>query len=87
VYLFEAHYPITNINQTCITTLALRNMVHPFGNGMLNQACPMNDILRDLTSQLSELQQLKAQVPQLVLADAYVHSTGHDAEGGRLSAL
>ena len=70
VYQFGAKHAITNIPQTCITTLALRNMVHPFGNGLLDQACPMNDILRDLASQLSELQQLKAQVPQLALADA-----------------
>lgn len=60
----------TNDVQTCITTLALRHIVRPFGDGMLNQACPMTDILKDLASQLSELRELKAQVPDFNLADA-----------------
>ncbi|KAI6860606.1 adenylate cyclase protein [Hortaea werneckii] len=41
--------------ETCITTLAVRNMMRPFKHGMLRQACPMSDILTDLTSQLDEL--------------------------------
>jgi len=45
--------------ETCISTLAIRNMIRPFKNGMLSQACPMSDILDDLTSQLSELKHLK----------------------------
>jgi adenylate cyclase len=47
--------------QTCISTLAIRNMIRPFANGMLSQACPMSEILGDLTAQLSELKTLKAQ--------------------------
>ncbi|EON67891.1 hypothetical protein W97_07388 [Coniosporium apollinis CBS 100218] len=45
--------------ETCITTLALRNIIHPFRNGMLQNACPMSDIFSELTSQLSELQALR----------------------------
>jgi len=45
-------------------------MVRPFGVGMLNQACAMSDILKDLASQLSELREIKAQIPDLNLADA-----------------
>jgi len=46
--------------QTCATTLALRHMVRPFGQAsLLEQACPMSDILVELQSQLSELQQFK----------------------------
>ena len=47
--------------QTCISTLALRNMIRPFKDGMLNQACPMADILTELSGQLQELKQLKEQ--------------------------
>ncbi|KXT14282.1 hypothetical protein AC579_1269 [Pseudocercospora musae] len=47
--------------ETCISTLAVRNMIRPFQNGMLSQACPMSDILTELTSQLDELKSLKAQ--------------------------
>jgi adenylate cyclase len=36
-------------------------MIRPFSNGMLDQACPMSEILGDLTAQLSELKTLKAQ--------------------------
>ncbi|SMR56502.1 unnamed protein product [Zymoseptoria tritici ST99CH_3D1] len=46
--------------ETCISTLAIRNMIRPFAKGMLSQACPMEDILGDLTAQLSELKTLKA---------------------------
>jgi adenylate cyclase len=46
--------------QTCISTLALRNMIRPFRNGMLSQACPMSDILNELSSQLTELKTMKA---------------------------
>jgi adenylate cyclase len=45
--------------ETCITTLSLRNMVRPFKNGIVNQACPMGDIFADLADQLRELQELK----------------------------
>nr|POF13463.1 adenylate cyclase [Quercus suber] len=47
--------------ETCISTLAIRNMIRPFKNGMLNQACPMSDILSELTSQLAELKTYKDQ--------------------------
>lgn len=36
-------------------------MVRPFKNGMLEQACPMHDILTDVASQLSELKELRRQ--------------------------
>lgn len=42
--------------KTCITTLALRNLVRPFRQGMLQQACSMSEIFRDLTDSLAELQ-------------------------------
>ncbi|KAF2012161.1 PP2C-domain-containing protein [Aaosphaeria arxii CBS 175.79] len=46
--------------ETCTTTLALRHMVRPFGqNSLLQQACPMADILTELQAQLKELQQFK----------------------------
>ena len=48
--------------QSCITTLALRNMVRPFKDGMLEQACPMSDVLASLADQLSELKMLKESV-------------------------
>ncbi|KAF1809004.1 adenylate cyclase protein [Eremomyces bilateralis CBS 781.70] len=48
--------------ETCVTTLALRNMVRPFQGGLLGQACPMDEILTDLTSQLGDLQRMKAEV-------------------------
>ncbi len=47
--------------QTCISTLAIRNMIRPFSNGMLNQAGPMSDILGELSSQLEELKTYKEQ--------------------------
>jgi len=47
--------------QTCVNTLAIRNMIRPFENGMLNQACPMSDILGELSSQLEELKMYKEQ--------------------------
>nr|POE48068.1 adenylate cyclase [Quercus suber] len=47
--------------ETCISTLAIRNMIRPFKNGMLNQACPMSEILGNLTSQLAELKTYKEQ--------------------------
>lgn len=47
--------------QTCISSLALRNMIRPFSNGMLTQACPMSDILGEVQSQLDELKMYKAQ--------------------------
>jgi len=36
-------------------------MMRPFKNGMLDQACPMSEILTDLTSQLDELKTYKEQ--------------------------
>lgn len=36
-------------------------MIRPFENGMLNQACPMSDILGELSSQLAELKTFKEQ--------------------------
>ncbi|KAI9688825.1 MAG: cysteinyl-tRNA synthetase [Bathelium mastoideum] len=45
--------------ETCITTLTLRNLVRPFSQGMLQQACPMTEILSQVTSQLTELQTIK----------------------------
>ncbi|CAI6334603.1 unnamed protein product [Periconia digitata] len=46
--------------ETCATTLALRHMVRPFGQGsLLEQACPMSDILTEIQFQLSELQAYK----------------------------
>lgn len=40
-------------------------MIRPFKDGMLSQACPMSDILSDLTNQLDELRSLKEQVGDL----------------------
>ena len=37
-------------------------MVHPFKDGMLDQACPMADILETVSSQLEELKTMKEQV-------------------------
>jgi adenylate cyclase len=46
--------------ETCTTTLALRHMVRPFGSvPILEQACPMSDILGELAASLKELQQYK----------------------------
>ncbi|KAF1963402.1 hypothetical protein CC80DRAFT_4847 [Byssothecium circinans] len=46
--------------ETCATTLAVRHMIRPFGKGsLLEQACPMSDVLTELKCQLSELQQFK----------------------------
>lgn len=36
-------------------------MVRPFKEGMLEQACPMNDILSEVASQLCELKELRRQ--------------------------
>jgi adenylate cyclase len=36
-------------------------MVRPFRNGMLAQACPMADVLGELTNQLVELAALREQ--------------------------
>lgn len=47
------------VPQTCITTLAVRNLVRPFANGVLEQACPITDILRELADSLQELQDWK----------------------------
>ncbi|KAK5288286.1 hypothetical protein LTR16_003418 [Cryomyces antarcticus] len=48
--------------ESCITSLALRNLIRPFRPGRLfEQACPMADILSELTSQLAELKAFKEQ--------------------------
>ncbi|KAK5168965.1 uncharacterized protein LTR77_006274 [Saxophila tyrrhenica] len=47
--------------ETCVSTLAIRNMIKPFKDGMLNQACPIGDILGELTSSLEELRKYKEQ--------------------------
>lgn len=36
-------------------------MIRPFSNGMLSQACPMSDVLSELSSQLEELKTYKEQ--------------------------
>jgi adenylate cyclase len=36
-------------------------MVRPFKNGMLEQACPMADVLAEVASQLDELKVLRQQ--------------------------
>lgn len=36
-------------------------MIHPFKDGMLTQACPMSDILGELSTQLDELKTYKEQ--------------------------
>ncbi|KAK5115157.1 hypothetical protein LTR85_009915 [Meristemomyces frigidus] len=56
--------------ETCISTLAVRNMIRPFKDGMLTQACPMSDILGELTSQLEELKTYKQQEADYELAPA-----------------
>ncbi|KAI9654020.1 MAG: cysteinyl-tRNA synthetase [Alyxoria varia] len=48
--------------ETCVTSLSLRNLVRPFHQGMLTQACPMTDILGGLSNQLAELKTLKEQI-------------------------
>lgn len=50
---------LTLRQQTCVNTLTVRNMIRPFSNGMLNQACPMSDVLGELQSQLDELRAYK----------------------------
>lgn len=47
--------------QTCVNTLVMRNMIRPFADGMLSQACPMSDILGELQAQLDELKTFKAE--------------------------
>jgi len=56
--------------ETCISTLAIRNMLRPFKDVMLNQACPMSDILGELTSQLEELKMYKEQAGDFDIAPA-----------------
>lgn len=51
--------PLLTIRQTCITTLSLRNMVRPFKDGMLDQACPMGDILDEVQARLAQVQALR----------------------------
>jgi adenylate cyclase len=60
-FCFGDHFKLTDYSQTCISTLAIRNMVRPFKDGMLEQACPMADILGEVASQLDELKVLRLQ--------------------------
>ena len=48
--------------QTCISTLAMRNIVRPFSanRNLLEQACPMDEVLQELSAQLAEFRALKA---------------------------
>jgi adenylate cyclase len=39
-------------------------MVRPFKNGMLEQACPMADVLAEVASQLDELKTLRQQADE-----------------------
>ena len=48
--------------ETCVTSLALRNLVRPFRAGMLDGACPMGDIFSELSDSLSMLDTLKQQI-------------------------
>ncbi|KAG9675055.1 adenylate cyclase protein, partial [Aureobasidium melanogenum] len=48
--------------ETCVTTLALRNMVQPFRPGILSTSKPMADILSEVTAAMSELKRLKGEV-------------------------
>ncbi len=46
--------------QACISTLAIRNMVKPFSTqDLLENACPMNDVLGHIAAQLAEFKALK----------------------------
>ena len=47
-------------HQTCVSTLAVRNMVTPFGtHNLLEHACPMDDVLGHISAQLAEFKALK----------------------------
>ena len=39
-------------------------MIRPFKDGMMTQACPMSDILGELSSQLNELQSLRKEASE-----------------------
>jgi adenylate cyclase len=43
-------------------------MVNPFKNGMLEQACPMENVLGTLADQLNELKMLKEAVGDFEMA-------------------
>lgn len=47
--------------KTCISTLALRNMIRPFNttDNLLQQACPMGEVLQEVSAQMAELKVLK----------------------------
>lgn len=62
ITLLETVDPANGILQTCITSLALRNLIRPFDQGILNNACPMSVILDELASSLAELRTLKESV-------------------------
>ena len=63
VVRFDLGYSKLINEQACISTLAVRHMVHPFSTGrnILLQAAPMEDILRELSTQLAELRAFKQQ--------------------------
>ena len=48
--------------ETCTTSLALRNLVRPFKQGMLDKACPMAEIFQELSGHLGELKAIKEQI-------------------------
>ena len=45
--------------ETCINSLALRNLVRPFNKGILEGACPMSEIFGELGAKMDELKMLK----------------------------
>lgn len=57
--LCQANYEVA---QGCVSTLSLRNMVRPLaaGTNLLSQACPLDDILKELSAQLMEFKALNA---------------------------
>lgn len=56
--------------QSCTNTLYTRNLVRPFRDGMISQACPMSDIFAELTAQLQELQILKQSLGDMEMNSA-----------------
>ena len=53
-------FNVNAVTQACISTLALRNMVTPFRmQNILENACPMDDILGHIAAQLAEFKALK----------------------------
>jgi adenylate cyclase len=54
-------HQVTRI-EGCVSTLSLRNMVRPLaaGTNLLSQACPLDDVVKELSAQLMEFKALKA---------------------------